>query len=170
MEQPELIFRRRSIRRFAAGMPDEDAINLLLKAAMSAPSANNLRPWIFYVLRKRKNIDALREFHPHAAMTAQSPLVIVVSGDLNLQPNPGYIIQDCSAATQNILLAATALGLGGVWLGLYPREARMEGMSKLLKLPEHIMPVSMVALGIPGENKPPHDEWYPEKVHDDSCL
>lgn len=167
MEQLELIFRRRSIRRYTAAMPDKHTIKLLLKAGMAAPSANNIRPWHFYVLRNRERINALREFHPHASMTAQSPLVVVICGDLQRQPHPGYIVQDCSAATQNILLAATTLGLGGVWLGLYPREARMEGISKLLNLPEHMMPVSMVALGFPDENKPPHDEWYPAQVHEE---
>lgn len=168
MEQLELIFRRRSIRRFTAAMPDEHTIKLLLKAGMAAPSANNIRPWHFYVLRNRERIDALREFHPHAGMTAQSPLVVVICGDLKAQPHSGYIVQDCSAATQNILLAASALGLGAVWLGLYPREERIQGIGKLLKLPDHMMPVSMVALGFPDEIKPPHDEWYPAKVHEES--
>jgi nitroreductase len=167
MEHLDIIFKRRSIRSFAPGMPDEKLVVQVLKAAMAAPSANNLRPWQFVVLRRRDLIDGLRQFHPHAGMTDQSPLVIVVCGDLGVQPHPGYLVQDCSAATQNILLAASALGLGGVWLGLYPREPRMDGIRQLLHLPDHIMPVSMTALGMPGETKAPHDEYYPELVHED---
>jgi nitroreductase len=161
MEQLDFIFKRRSIRLFTNEVPDEKLLVQVLKAAMAAPSANNLRPWQFVVLRRRDLIDSIKRFHPHAGMTAQSPVVVVVCGDLSVQPHPGYLVQDCSAATQNILLAASALGLGGVWLGLYPREPRMEGIRQLLHLPENIMPVSMAALGVPAETKAPHDAYYP---------
>jgi len=97
-------------------------------------------------------------------MITQAPLAVAVCGDLNRQPNQAYLALDCAAATQNILIAATDLNIGSVWLGVYPREDRMHGLSSLLRLPAHIVPLTMVVLGHANEVKPPHNEWFPDML------
>lgn len=159
------IFKRRSIRKFKNEPLQEEEISLLLKAAMAAPTANNLREWHFVVIDKRELLDQLSEAHPYAKMLKTATAAIAVCGDLSIQTTPGYIVVDCAAATQNILLAATSLNIGSVWLGIYPREQRMKAIGNLLGLPEHILPVSLVALGYPDEKKPVNNSWFPEKIH-----
>jgi len=117
---------------------------------MSAPSAGNQQPWHFIVVNERVLLDRIPEFSPYAAMCRQAPLGILVCGDTTLEKYPGYWIQDCSAATQNLLLAAHDLGLGAVWTGVYPREERIRGFREAFKLPDHILPLAFVVIGYPG--------------------
>jgi nitroreductase len=121
---------------------------------MAAPSASNKQPWHFVLIRDRNVLDEIPKFHRYAQMLHQADFAIVVCGDLSLQEE-GFLVQDCSAATQNILLAAHSLGLGAVWLGVYPSGYRMGDVRALLGLPENVIPVSIVSAGYPAETKEP---------------
>jgi len=164
MDALEAIFTRRSIRKFKTDPVAPDLVEILLKAAMQAPSANNLQPWHFIVITRREILDRIPTIHPYAAMLKQAPLAILVCGDRNLQPMEGYWVQDCSAATQNLLLAAHALGLGAVWLGVYPREDRIRGIRDLLHVPDEKAPLSLIAVGWPDEPKGRVNRFNPEKA------
>ncbi|NOZ60354.1 MAG: nitroreductase family protein [Calditrichaeota bacterium] len=159
------ILTRRSIRKFKKTPISEDIIEQVLRAAMAAPSAGNCQPWHFVVLRDHAVMDKIPEFHPHSKMLLQAAAAIVVCWDKNSELADGYGIQDASAATENILLAAHSLGLGAVWLGIFPRQHRVEKLKKLLNLPEHIIPLGVVAIGHPDEKKPPANRFDPQKVH-----
>lgn len=156
---------RRSIRRFAAGDVDEPTLTRLLEAGMAAPSAGNQQPWRFVVLRDPKIKAAVAALSPHAGMLGESPLGIVVCGDLAAEKHAGYWTQDCAAATENILLAAHALGLGAVWLGYYPREERWRGAQRVLGLPERVVPLAVLAIGWPAEHKDPAGRFDPAFIH-----
>jgi nitroreductase len=159
------IYTRRSIRKYKDKKIDDKKIDELLKAGMCAPSAGNEQPWHFIVIEDKRIMERIPEFHPYAAMVKNASHVICVCADLNLQLYEGYWIQDCSASTQNILLMAEELGIGSVWLGVYPREERMNGLKKLLKLPDNIVPFCLISLGYPDEQKPANDTYFEERVH-----
>jgi len=165
MDALEAILTRRSIRQFTAQPVPDSVLETLLRAAMSAPSAGNQQPWHFVVITDRQRLDSVPAIHPHSAMLKQAPLAILVCGDDWLETNKGYWVQDCSAATQNILLAVHASGLGGVWLGIYPRQERVEAFRQLFGLPGHITPLSMIAVGYPAESIPPADRYDSSKIH-----
>jgi nitroreductase len=167
MEAFEAILSRRSIRKYEARPVPQDVVNNLLKAAMAAPSANNLQPWQFVVVTERSLLDAIPVFHPHAAMLKEAPLAILVCGE---PESSRYWQQDCGAATENILLAAHALRLGAVWLGLFPREDRVKGVRELLKVPEPIIPMALIAIGYAAEEKAPSDRYNEAKVHRNSFI
>ncbi len=167
METMEAILTRRSIRKFKPDDIPEDIIKTLLEAAMTAPSAGNQQPWHFIVIRDRQILEGITQVHPYAQMLKEAPVAIAICGDMEKQIHEGYWIQDCSAATENLLLAAHDKGLGAVWLGVYPREPRVIGVQQILKLPDFIMPLSLVALGYPAEEKPPAHRYLPERVHKD---
>lgn len=161
----EALFARRSVRKYTGRPVPDEAVEYLLRAAMCAPSAYNEQPWHFVVLRDRLLLNKIADFHPHAKMLYEAPLAIVVCCDRNLIKCEWFWPQDCSAATQNILIAARAKGLGSVWCGVYPRQELVDGMSMLLNLPEHIIPFSLIAVGYPAEEKPPADRYDPSRVH-----
>ena len=165
MDAMENILSRRSIRHYTAEPVSEETIQQLLEAAMSAPSANNRQPWQFIVIDDRALLDAITKVHPYAQMLKEAPLAILVCGDLQLAQHRGYWPLDCSAATENLLLAAHALGLGAVWLGVYPNEKRMAGVRRLTRLPEHVEPLSLISIGYPAEQKPPSNRYNAERVH-----
>ena len=161
----DAIFGRRSIRKYTPQPVPEELVTELLQAAMAAPSAGNEQAWQFIVIRDRMLLDAVPKFHPYSAMLKYASVAILVCGDLSVEKFKGFWVQDCSAATQNILLAATARGLGAVWTALYPLEERVMGMRKLLGLPEHIIPLALVPLGYPAEHPGPADRFVAAKVH-----
>ena len=165
MDAIKSILTRRSIRKYTAKQVSEDIIRDLLNAGMHAPSARNLQAWHFVVVDDRAILDALSIAHPYAKMLRQATLAILVCGDKNIQEVEGYIVQDCSAATQNIMLAAHAHGLGSVWLGMFPRQERMHKVSELLDIPENIMPVSLISIGYPDEEKEAPDRYIEERIH-----
>ncbi len=165
MDAIKNLLSRRSIRKYTGKSIPEDLIKILLDAGMHAPSARNLQPWHFVVIHEREMLNKLAMAHPYAKMLEQAGLAILVGGDRNIQEMDGYIVQDCSAATQNIMLAAHASGLGSVWLGMYPREKRMADISKLLNLPEHILPVSLISIGYPDEHKESPDRYKSDRIH-----
>ena len=165
MDAMETILGRRSIRRYSAKTVPEGLVDELLRAAMAAPSAGNEQPWHFIVIRDRAVLDAIPKFHPYSAMLKQASVAVVVCGDLSREKYKGFWVQDCSAATENLLLAATAKGLGAVWTALYPLEDRVAGVRKLLGLPEHIVPLSLVPLGFPDEQPGRADRFIADRVH-----
>jgi nitroreductase len=165
MDTRTAIMTRRSIRRYQDREVEEEKVQILLKAAMQAPSSRNSQPWHFIVVTERKTLDAIPAFHPHAKMLLQAPLGIAVCGDTGIEESVEYINSNCSAVTQNLLLAAHDLGLGAVWLGIYPRQERIEGIRRLLALPERIIPISLIAFGYPAEEKEPQDRFRQERVH-----
>ena len=158
------VFIRRSIRKFTPGPISGEQLDLLLKAGLCAPSARNRQPWHFIAVTEREQLDRIPHYHPYASMVLEASLAILVCGDLEIEDEIGYIAQNCSAATENILVTAADLGLGSVWLGVYPKEDRIQGMKTLFKLPDHILPVSLIAIGHPAEQKPPKSDFNWEKV------
>jgi nitroreductase len=165
MEAFEAIHGRRSIRRYTAQPVAEEMVEKLLRAAMAAPSAGNQQPWQFVVIDDRATLNAIPQFHPYSAMLREAPLAIVICGDERQEKYKGYWVQDCSAATQNLLLAAHALGLGAVWLGVYPLSDRVAKTQELLGLPSHVIPLAIVAVGHPAEKKGPEDRFQASRVH-----
>ena len=161
----ESIFRRRSIRKFENRQVEEEKMHLLLKAAMSAPTARNQREWEFVVVTDKAILKKLAEASPYAKPVEGAPLAIVPLVNKNKLESPAYAHQDLGAATENILIEAEELGLGAVWLGIAPREERMESVSKTLKLPENVEPFAVIAVGYPGERKETEDRYDKEKVH-----
>ena len=165
MNTLEAVYSRRSIRKYRDRPVPAEMIEEMLRAAMFAPSARNFRSWQFIVVDERKKLDDLSEIHPYAKMLKQASLALLVCGDISIEPEDGYNAINCSAATQNILLAAHELGLGTCWLGLFPRKPRMDDVSKYFNLPEHIMPVNLIAVGWPAEQKSRPDRFEKEKIH-----
>jgi len=157
------IFARRSIRKYTSEGISEKNLITLLKAAMAAPSASNRTPWHFIIITDHGTLDELATVHPYGSMLSEAPLGITVCGDTRISPQ--YWVQDCSAATENLLLAATALGLGAVWLGVHPRESRVDAIKKILRIPEHIIPLNMISIGHPGEEKDPRTQYNESRVH-----
>lgn len=164
MEVMEAILTRRSIRRYTDEPVTRKQIEDLLRAAMAAPSAGNEQPWQFVVIDDPNILKAVPEFHPYSRMLTRAKAAVLVCGDMTLEKFKGYWVQDCSAAAQNILLAAHGLGLGAVWLGIYPQEERVEGMRRLIGLPEHVVPLCLVSVGRPGEEKTPADRFDPSRI------
>lgn len=167
MEAMEAILTRRSIRRYTDKKISDELIKELLEAGMSAPSAGNEQPWHFVAITDHKILDEIPKIHPHSNMLKEAPLAILICGDESLQKYQGYWVQDCSAATENILIAANAKGLGGVWLGVYPIEDRVVGIRKLLGMPEKVIPFALLSIGYPAEQKPPANRYDESRVHYD---
>jgi len=134
---------------------------------MSAPSAGNQQPWQFVVIRDRQILDAIPQIHPYSGMIRQATVAILVCGDRQVEKHSGYWVQDCAAATENLLLAVHAKGLAAVWLGCYPREDRVAGLRKLLGLPEHVVPMALIPIGHPNEKKGREDRYRADRVHYD---
>lgn len=165
MDALEAIFTRRSIRTFAEQAVSDEHIETLLRAGMAAPSAGNQQAWEFVVIDDRAVLEAIPRVHPYAQMCAQAPLTLAVCAEPSREKYAGFWIQDCSAATQNILLAAHALGLGAVWLGIAAGGERARAVAQLLKLPDGIEPLALIAVGHPSESKEPEDRFDPHKTH-----
>lgn len=157
------IFARRSIRTYTAQPVTEEHTRTLLEAAMAAPSASNLKPWHFIVVTSRKTLDNLAEIHPYGKMLFEAPLCIAVCGDPTISAR--YWVQDCSAATENLLLAAATLGLGAVWVGVHPKEERVTAIRTILGIPENIIPLNLISIGHPAEEKEPRTQFNQARVH-----
>lgn len=132
---------------------------------MNAPSAGNEQPWRFMIVDQRQLLHDITLIHPHAKMLLEAPAAIMVCADQYSFAYEGYWVQDCAAATQNMLLMIDELDLGGVWLGVYPREERIRSLRKLFKLPDSIIPFSIIALGFPKSQKPPNNRFVKEWIH-----
>ena len=158
------IIERRSIRKYSGKPVEKSIIDILLKSAMYAPSARNQQPWHFIVIDDRSLLNSIMKVHPYAAMLSEAEAAILVCGDEHLELSKGYWSVDCAAATQNLLLAAHAMGLGAVWLGVYPRQERLEGIRRIFDLPGHVHPFSLVSLGYPEESKEIPERFKPERI------
>lgn len=164
MELYEGILTRRSIRKFTNQAVEPDQVEKILTAAMFAPSGMNMQSWQFVVITERELLEAIPAVHPNASMTPQAALAIVVCGDEDIQPSEPRWVINCSAASLNIMLAAHALGLGSVWCGVYPDAARQSGIKRMLKLPDHIHPFSLLPIGHPDESPEPGERFKVERV------
>lgn len=165
MDALEAILSRRSIRKYTSEPVTDQQIDVLMQAAMAAPSSGNARPWHFIVIRKHETMEEIARCHPYAGMLPQAKAAILVCADEKLENHPGRWPQDCAAATENILLAAHAQGLGAVWIGLFPEIERLSVIKKLFDLPDTVHPLSLVALGWPNEKKLPPHRFKPERIH-----
>ena len=165
MQTLEAITKRRSIRKFTGKALSQQHIETLLQAARLAPPARKAQGWDFSGVRDRAGLDKLMKAPPSANMLSTADCAIIVCGDTRRETAAGYWPGDCGAAAQNILLAATDMGLGSVWLGVYPTPERMEAVAKVLGLPEHVKPFNIIALGYPDEKKEDVDRFDPAKVH-----
>ena len=167
-ERLNFIFRRRSIRRYLETPVEAEKIDLLLQAGMAAPSAMNNRPWEFIVVTDPQQLEKLRSSTPYCKFKV--PLVISVCGNTGLFRNPTgqlFWTLDCSAAAENILLAASALGLGSVWLGVHPSDERKKFVSHLLEIPTTVEVLSIISIGHPSETPEPRSRYEDDWVHYD---
>jgi nitroreductase len=165
-EKLTLIFGRRSIRLYAPGPVQERDVTLLLQAAMAAPSAMTKDPWRFVIVRQPQTRAHLAAILPGGKMLSTASLAIVVCGDQDaaLERQLSFLLQDCSAAIENLLLAAHGLGLGACWVGLHPAPDSIREVSRLLGLPGSIVPIAAIALGQPGEQPEPRTRFNPGYV------
>jgi nitroreductase len=163
----ETILTRRSIRKYTDQPVTDGLITALLRAAMAAPSAGNQQPWQFVVVREQAVLDVVASANPYGGMAREAPVAVIVCGDLERETRPDFWVQDCSAATQNLLLAAHDAGLGAVWCGTYPREERMGPIATVLGLPDRIIPFAVIPMGYPAEHPAPVDRYDPARVHVD---
>ncbi len=163
----DFIFSRRSIRKFQARQVEKAVVLDILEAAAAVPSAMCRDPWRFLVIENRETLLKLSEIMPNGKFMVDAPMMIMVLGDIKEAhiESESYMLQDCSASIQNILLAINALGLGACWCGIHPREERIEGVKDLFSLPENIIPVGGIVLGYPAEKKEPRSRFNPDKVH-----
>jgi nitroreductase len=163
----DFIFSRRSIRKYRDKPVPDELITDLLEAGMAAPSAVAKDPWHFIVVRSRATLKKINGILPHARMLRQAPLAFIVCGDLNLAHGQqlSYLLQDLSAAVENILIAANTLGLGTCWLGIHPREERIAGIRQLFALPEQIIPMCGIAIGYPAEQPEIRTRYREERLH-----
>ena len=165
--QLDFIFSRRSIRKFTQREIPESLLIDLLEAAMAAPSAVAKDPWHFIVLHSRASLDQLTTSLPNGKMLGEATAALVVCGDLHKAHDQqlSFLLQDLSAAIENILLAANTLGLGACWLGIHPREERITAVAKQFALPAQILPVAAIALGWPAQEAAPRTRYNPDCVH-----
>jgi nitroreductase len=161
----EAIFARRSIRKYTNEPVDEADIESLLQAAMAAPSASNQKPWHFVVITDRAKLKALAAAHPYGKMLARAAVAVAVCGDPRIS---NWWVQDCAAATENILIAAAGLGLGAVWLGCHGRPEREEAVRRILGIPREVGVLSLLSVGHPGEEKEARTQYDPARVHDNA--
>ncbi len=162
------IFARKSVRSFTGEKMKKEDLTTLMRAGMAAPSARNSQPWQLVAVNDIELLKKLEEALPYAKMTVNAGQGIVVCGDSTLflpAPSNEFWIQDCSAVTQNILLAAEAMGFGAVWTGAYPDTARSRAIQKILNLPKHIIPLCYIPIGYPTEGIKPKDKFKEEKIH-----
>lgn len=166
MELKEVLLQRRSVRKFTDETVCDEHIEALLHAAMSGPSACNRTPWEFFVITNENTLEALRSASHFTKMKA--PLAIVVCGNLGralpVQLSE-YWIQDCSAATENILLRVTDLGLGAVWCGIHPQKRAVKKVQEMLELKEKWIPLNIIWIGYPDENPEPRDQYDEKRIH-----
>ena len=162
-----MIFGRRSVRIYAPGEIRPETVTTLLEAAMAAPSAMTKDPWRFVVVREAATLTQLAAALPGGKMLGAASVGILVAGDLDsaFERQISYLLQDCSAATENLLLAAHGLGLGGCWVGVHPSEDGVRRVREILELPAAIVPVAVIALGLPGETLEPRTRYSAAAVH-----
>lgn len=165
MEAIKAIKTRRSIRKFTEDTVPLQTLQQITECGMYAPSAGNEQPWHFLLITEKKILEKIPQVHEHAKMFHEAAAGILICFDPTLEKHDKMAVQDCAAATQNILLAIHAHGLGGCWCGVYPRKHRMQGLKELLQIPEHIIPFSLIAVGIPNEDKDILKRYKSDRLH-----
>lgn len=164
----ENIMTRTSIRDYRDKPVEDEKIETMLKAAMAAPTAGNKQPWRFIVIKDKATLKAISDNFRSMKMAEKAPLAIVVCGDLSATfegEGVDYWVQDTSAATENLLLAAHSLGLGAVWCGIYPLTERVDILKRMLDIPEGILPLNVIPIGYPAEDPAPKDKWDASEIH-----
>lgn len=166
-DQLAALFARRSVRAYRPQPVPDELVTDLLEAAMAAPSACGRDPWRFIVVRRREMLERIASGLPNGKMLARADLGIVVCGDLDAAHGGelSYLLQDCSAAIENLLIAATTLGLGACWLGVHPRPPRIAMLRAAFELPERVLPVSCIAIGWPAEEQEPRTRYDSGRVY-----
>lgn len=159
------IIERRSIRKYKPEKIGKDKIYEIIRAAMYAPSAVNKQPWHFIVIDDKGLMNKIMKIHPNAGALETASHAVLICGDEKLQHDKNYWIADCGATTENLLLAAKSLDLGSCWIGVYPREHRIDAFKKLFNLPAHIMPFALISLGYPDEEKKIPERFRPERIY-----
>lgn len=165
----ENIMSRASVRQFTDRAIPRDTLETIVKAGMAAPTAMNKQPWEFVVVTDRAVLDSIEAVHPYSNLKTATAAIIVCGNMEKAIEGDGqsYWIQDCSAATENVLLAAHALGLGAVWCGVYPMQERVAPLKEVLGLPSYVIPLNVITMGYPAAAPQPKDKWNPESVHFD---
>lgn len=165
MDAIQAILGRRSIRQFTGEkIPDND-VKVFLEAAMAAPSACNQQPWHYIIIKEKDSFRKIMEAQSYTKMLEKASIAVIVCADPTLQTCPGYWVQDCSAATENLLLAVHALGYGATWCGLYPNDDVVWKIRNIFDIPKEVYPLGVIAIGIPDEKKPPANRYKQERVH-----
>lgn len=167
MDLTEAILDRRSIRKYSGEPVNDNIIDQVLQAGFYAPTARNTQSNEFIVVRKKEVLQRLSEVHPYGKMLAEAAFAVVVCGSRAREEHESYLNTNGCAAMQNMLLMAHSLGLGAVWLGVYPRTDRMTGIATVLNIPADYMPVQMFAAGWPAEQRPRPDRMHPHRIHYD---
>jgi len=165
----ETIFKRRSIRVYERKKLEKETITKLLQAAMAAPSGSNSRPWEFVVVTDEEKINTLRKKVKYGNFNA--PAIIIVCANLAIAQNESaykYWVQDCSAATENFLIAAAGMGLGTCWVASYPKDNVMSVVRETLGIPEDVYPLNLIYVGYPAEEKQPRTQYEDSRVHWDT--
>ena len=165
MDIQKLLLNRRSIRKYKDQKINKDDMNNILQAAMYAPSAMNLQPWQFIVIDDNVVLTETIKSIPHAEMLKQSAAAILVCGDKAIEKNENWLLQNCSAAVQNILLSAYGLGVGSCWIGIQGMDDIVKNIILQFKLPENIIPVALISLGYPYEVVTAEERFKTEKIH-----
>jgi nitroreductase len=163
-----IILERKSVRHFTAQPVSKSILETLMRAAMAAPSAKNRQPWDFIAVTDRNTLDSMANRLPYCKMLLQAPAAIIVCGNMQKIANESdknYWTQDCAAATQNILLAAEAIGLGAVWTAAYPYKERTIVVVEALQLPDDVVPFCVIPVGYPTGEDLPRDKYKPENIH-----
>lgn len=163
----EVIYSRKSVRAFTGENIGQELLDEIVKAGMAAPSAVNMQPWEFVIIRDRAMLDRLGDGLPYAKMIYKAAAAAIVCMDPAKAHDKmlEYAVIDASCAAQNILLAAEALGLGACWTAAYPRQDRMVYVRRCLGIPEHILPLAVIPIGVPDGTEQPKDKYKPEKIH-----
>lgn len=160
-----VIHQRKSVRKYLDKPVSREHLEILLKAGMAAPTAADKRPWVFVVVTDKEKLAALAEELPYTKMAKDAAAAIVVCGDTRKALNSEIWVQDCSAASQNILLAAEATGLGAVWSGIYPEYFKINHVRRVLNIPMEVIPLNVIPIGWPTGEEQPKDKWDPSNIH-----
>ncbi|MDR0953512.1 MAG: nitroreductase family protein [Elusimicrobiota bacterium] len=165
MQLLDAINKRRSIRQFTGQPITDEQLQTILNAAMMAPTGRNIQEWEFLVIKDKETLLKIIEVHPYTQMLTEAACAIIVCGNMQKDDAESFWIGDCGAASQNILLTATDLGLGSCWCGVQNSKERTDGIRKLFNLPSHIMPFNVIAIGRPAETRETPQRFDSEKVH-----
>lgn len=168
MEKMNAIFSRRSIRKYLPKPVTRDLIENVLKAGMNAPSAGDEQPWHFVIVNQHDLLEKISAIHPYAKMLKDAPAAIIVCGDQNILKFKDLWIQDCSAASENMLLAAHDLGLSAVWIGVYPVENLVKEVRSILNIPQNVVPFSIIGMGYPAEEKSSRFRYDTSRIHNNA--